>query len=233
MVLKFAEIYYDVPGGRVFDVWMENQKVISSLDIYSQVGKNRAYDVVLPVSVVDGVLNLQFGKIVDLPKVSAIVVSSGDPVVPPPNLPTGYNLNTGGGAYTDGQGGVYGADQYFSGGKVATISNPIDGTVDDVLYQSERFGEFSYALPLANGNYTVVLKFAEIYWEAVGQRVFDVWMENQMIISNLDIFSQVGKNRAYDVVLPASVVDGVLNLQFSKTVDLPKVSAIVVQPGPL
>ncbi len=136
--------------------------------------------------------------------------------------------NTGGGAYTDGQGEVYGADQYFSGGKVATISNPIDGTVDDVLYQSERFGEFSYALPLANGNYTVVLKFAEIYYDAPGGRVFDVWMENQKVISSLDIYSQVGKNRAYDVVLPVSVVDGVLNLQFGKIVDLPKVSAIVV-----
>ena len=108
-------------------------------------------------------------------------------------------------------------------------SSPIDGTTDDVLYQSERWGEFSYNLPLANGDYTVVLKFAEIYWEAVGQRVFDVWVEGQKVISNLDIFAKVGKNRAYDVVLPVSVSDGVLNIQFGKIVNFPKVSAIVVQ----
>ncbi len=62
MVLKFAEIYYEAAGERVFDVWMEDQKVISNLDIYSQVGKNRAYDVVLPVRVVDGVLNFSSAR---------------------------------------------------------------------------------------------------------------------------------------------------------------------------
>jgi peptidoglycan/xylan/chitin deacetylase (PgdA/CDA1 family) len=112
--------------------------------------------------------------------------------------------NSGGGTYTDGQGQVYGADQNFSGGNVWAVGNAIDGTVDDLLYQSE------------------------IYYEAAGERVFDVWMEDQKVIANLDIYSQVGKNRAYDVVLPVSVVDGVLNIQFSKIVDLPKLSAVVV-----
>ena len=144
---------------------------------------------------------------------------------------SGYYLNSGGGSYTDGQGQVYGVDQNFSGGNVWAVSNAIDGTVDDLLYQSERWGEFSYAIPLANGNYTVVLKFAEIYFEAAGERVFDVWMEGQKVIANLDIYSQVGKNRAYDVVLPVGVVDGVLNIQFSKIVDDPKLSAIVVKGG--
>ncbi len=141
--------------------------------------------------------------------------------------------NSGGGAYTDAQGQVYGADHNFSGGYVWTAGNAIDGTVDDPLYQSERYGEFTYTLPLANGNYTVVFKFAEIYYEAAGERVFDVWMEGQKVIANLDIYSQVGKNRAYDVVLPVRIADGVLNIQFSKIVDLPKLSAIVVQAAPL
>jgi Malectin domain len=35
----------------------------------------------------------------------------------------------------------------------------IAGTSDDVLYQSERFGDFSYAIPVAHGDYLVTLKF--------------------------------------------------------------------------
>jgi hypothetical protein len=84
---------------------------------------------------------------------------------------------------------------------------------------------------MANGNYTVRLKFAEIYWAAPGKRVFDVWREGQKVIANLDIYAKVGKNYAYDVVLPISVADGVLNLQFTKIIDWPKVSAIVVIAG--
>ena len=126
---------------------------------------------------------------------------------------------------------VYGADQYFGGGNTYVVSNPIDGTADDPLYQSERFGNFSYALPVPNGNYTVVLKFAEIYWDQAGKRVFSVLFEGQQAIGNLDIFALVGKNRAYDVSLPVSVTDGVLNISFQSIVDYAKVSAIEVKEG--
>jgi hypothetical protein len=139
-----------------------------------------------------------------------------------------YFLNAGGGQYTDGMGNVYGADQYFSGGYIYAGSTAIDGTVDDPLYESERFGNFSYALPLANGDYTVVLKFAEIYWDQSGKRVFDVLVEGQLAIGSLDIFALVGKNRAYDVSFPVSVTDGVLNIEFQSIVDYAKVSAIEV-----
>jgi hypothetical protein len=222
VVLKFTEIFWDQSGKRVFNVLVEGQLAIGSLDIFALVGKNRAYDVSFPVSVTDGVLNIEFQSLVDYAKVSAIEVKAGQ------TLPSGYSLNAGGWQYTDGMGNVYGADQYFSGGYIYAGSTAIDGTVDDPLYESERFGNFSYALPLANGDYTVVLKFAEIYWDQSGKRVFDVLVEGQLAIGSLDIFALVGKNRAYDVSFPVSVTDGVLNIEFQSIVDYAKVSAIEV-----
>ena len=56
----------------------------------------------------------------------------------------------------------------------------IAGTTDDALYQSERYGNFSYNVPVANGNYVVTLKFAEIYFSSTGIRAFDVLIEGAM-----------------------------------------------------
>ena len=222
VVLRFAEIYWDQAGKRVFDVWIEGKRVIQNLDIFARVGKNRAHDVTLPVSVTDGVLNIEFRSLVDNAKVSAIHVMNGQA----DESQIGYRLNSGGAQYTDTLGRIYKEDRYFSGGNTAKIKNPIDATTDDTLYQSERYGNFSYALPLANGDYTVVLRFAEIYWDQAGKRVFDVWIEGKRVIKNLDIFARVGKNRAYNVTLPVSVTGGVLNIEFRSLVNNAKVSAI-------
>ena len=136
--------------------------------------------------------------------------------------------NAGGGQYTDHFSTVYQADANYSGGAAASTTAAITGTVDPTLYQTERYGNFSYNIPLANGNYNVTLKFAEIYWSASGKRVFDVSMQGTQVVSNLDIFAQVGKDAAYDVTIPVSVTNGTLNITFSTVIDNAKVSAIEV-----
>jgi hypothetical protein len=131
-------------------------------------------------------------------------------------------INAGGGAANGNS-----ADNYFSGGRTAKTAAAIDGTTDDALYQSERYGDFSYAVPVANGTYQVTLKFAEFYWSAAGKRVFDVTAEGKLIVNDLDIFSAAGgKNKAYDVTVPVTVNDGTLNLKFITVKDNAKISAI-------
>ena len=331
VTLKFAEIYWNTAGRRVFDVKMQGQTVISNLDIFSHVGRNAAYGVSIPVNVTNGVLNIQFTSIVDYACVSAIVVQAGTEQVTPPviqlnpaslsfsaavgtnpssqtiglsnigggtlnwtvvadnatpawlsvhqgsginnatltvsvnsasltpgqysknitisalgatNTPQTVNValsvtpkatgtvvfatNAGGGQYTDQSAVVYQADMDYSGGLKWSTMSPITGKVDGALYRSVRFGNFSYKIPLANGNYTVKLKFAELYWNAAGQRIFNVSMQGQTVISNLDIFSHVGRNAAYDVSIPVNVTNGVLNIQFTSIVDYACVSAIEV-----
>ena len=92
-----------------------------------------------------------------------------------------------------------------------------------------RFGNFAYAIPLANGDYVVTLKFAETYWTTAGQRLFDVVMEGREVVSNLDLVAEVGPKAAYDVEVPVRVMDGVLNISFHTGRNNAQVSAIVVE----
>ena len=140
-----------------------------------------------------------------------------------------WTVNAGGPKYTDGQGIIYRGNAQFSIGGAYTTTAPIAGTTDDPLYQSERYGDFSYAIPVENGDYLVTLKFAEIYWTQPGQRVFDVLLEGVKVIKNLDLVAKVGPKAAYDVTLPVQVTDGKLNIAFRSVVDCAKVNAIVVQ----
>ena len=141
---------------------------------------------------------------------------------------TAFAVNAGGGQYTDTSGNLYQADTDYSGGSTASTTAAITGTSDPTLYQTERYGNFSYNIPLSNGNYTVTLKFAEIYWTQAGKRIFNVSMQGTQVISNLDIFAQVGKDVAYDLSFPVSVTNGTLNITFTSVEDHAKVSAIEI-----
>ncbi len=50
-------------------------------------------------------------------------------------------------------------DNYFEGGQMAAYSSPVNGTDDPELYETERWGNFSYAIPVSPGKYTVTLVF--------------------------------------------------------------------------
>ncbi|MBJ6751615.1 malectin [Geomonas anaerohicana] len=146
---------------------------------------------------------------------------------------TVFATNAGGAAFTGSDGTAYKADSYYSGGTAKAITATIAGTTDDVLYQSYRYGSttagsvMSYNIPVANGNYSVVLKFADNV--GTGQRVFDVKMEGTTVLSNFDIYAKAGNNTAYDVTIPVSVADGVLNIGFVTKISSPKINGIVVK----
>jgi hypothetical protein len=141
-----------------------------------------------------------------------------------------FAVNCGGGLYTAVDGTVYHADINYTGGNVATNNGTISGTSDQFLYQSERWGNVSYAIPgLASGTYSIRFRFADPWWSTANQRVFDVTVENQTVISKLDVIGAVGKSAAYDVYKTVNVTDGTLNISFTNaTVDNPDICAIEV-----
>ena len=153
------------------------------------------------------------------------------PIIAPVALTDGvvFAVNAGGPAFQASNGITYQADKGFSGGSIYKTSNLISNTIDGVLYQSERYGNFSYAFPVANGSYEITFKLAEIFHSESGRRQFDIWMEaGSEAYSNVDIFRSVGKNAAYDLVKIVSVTDGVLNIQFRTDIDNAKISAFHV-----
>ncbi|WP_375436353.1 malectin domain-containing carbohydrate-binding protein [uncultured Hymenobacter sp.] len=224
--LHFAELYWNTAGQRVFNVAAEGTTVLNAYDIVQKVGPLTATTETFPVTVTDGVLSLAFapGAMgVDQPKVSAIEVLEG--------MPTAVlRLKAGGDALTTSF-GRFAADQYFAGGSDFAATAPIAGTEDDALYQTERYGNFLYSLPVPNGTYTVKLHFAELYWNTAGQRVFDVAAEGTTVLRAYDIVQKVGPLTATTESFAVTVTDGVLSLAFATGaagVDQPKVSAIEV-----
>jgi len=139
-----------------------------------------------------------------------------------------FAVNSGGSAYTAADGTEYQADTNYTGGNNYTTTDPIDGTTDDPLYQSERYGNFSYAVDVPDGQYEVTFKLAEIFWTSDDQRIFDVNIEGQEVISDLDVHSRVGHDRALNVTRTVTVSDGTMNVEFVTNTDNAKSGAIKV-----
>ncbi|MEE8599585.1 putative Ig domain-containing protein [Euzebya tangerina] len=151
-----------------------------------------------------------------------------------------HRINAGGPAYTDSEGNEWSADTGFVGGQTfAKPNEPISGTNDPTLYQTERYGNpFAYELAVANGTVEVDLHLAEIYFGAAttpnaagaaGARVFSATAEGQPIVTDLDLFAEDGAGVARIETISVQVTDGVLNLDFASTADNAKVSAIEVR----
>ncbi|MEX0289688.1 MAG: malectin domain-containing carbohydrate-binding protein [Flavobacteriaceae bacterium] len=169
-----------------------------------------------------------------------------DPV-PESEVPVGpsiLKINSGGDELTFDS-DVFEADKYFEGNGEPFVNDQvteIDGTERDELYFSERIsvankGSFSYNIPVTNGTYTVKLYFAEIYWGAPnpenaageeGKRIFDVDIEGENKINNIDLFKEVGATTAVSRMYDVEVTDGNITIVFEASQDRPKLSALEI-----
>jgi hypothetical protein len=136
-------------------------------------------------------------------------------------------------SYTDSAGNVWLSDRDFSGGKTYTSpsGSTVTGTADPKLYLNQRYGAFSYAIPLPNGTYSVTLKFADTYSTAAGQRIFSVTAQGATVLTDLDVCADVGQGAADDKTFTATVTNGTLTLGFVTGVQNPMVEAIQVLPA--
>lgn len=142
-----------------------------------------------------------------------------------------YAVNCGGEAHTDVSGIRYDRDPLH--GKTGIASDYgkrlIIGRVhpdDNILYQTERYhtNTFGYEMPITtDGEYVLVLKFSEVYFNAPNQKVFDVVLNgDHTIVSELDIFDKVGRGVAHDEYLPFKITKGFVSelFHFSLTIKL-------------
>lgn len=121
---------------------------------------------------------------------------------------------------------------------------------DEILYQTERYHSltFGYEISLAgDGDYVLVLKFCEVYFNSANSKVFDVVLNgDHQILSDLDIYGSVGKGIAHDEYIYFSVSrnrlyykedqseirGGKIRVEFIKGYrDNPKINAIVLIKG--
>lgn len=222
--LHFSENAVSAKGQRVFSVNINGVKVLDRFDVFAAAG-GRFKAIAKPFTVAatsGGKLTIQFVTNIGAARVNGIEVLPG-PVLA---------LAAGGSGA-----GVYKADAFFTGGLTASTTAAIySGLVNDpapqTVYQSERYGDFSYVLGnLTPGKtYTVRLDFAEIYWDGPGKRLFNVRMNGSEALNNFDIFVAAGgKNRAvrreFSVVADAL---GQIVIDFVSVVNYAKISGIAV-----
>ncbi|HXU80852.1 MAG TPA: PQQ-dependent sugar dehydrogenase [Polyangia bacterium] len=141
-----------------------------------------------------------------------------------------FQINSGGGAVSP-----FAADQSFSGGNSFSASAAVStagvaNAAPAAVYQSERYGNFSYTLGglTAGAAYTVRLHFAEIFWTAAGQRRFNVSINGSQVLTNYDIFVAAGGAlKAVVVDFPATASgSGQIVVQYTTVTDNAKASGI-------
>jgi len=139
--------------------------------------------------------------------------------------------------------GNYVADTDYKGGTTYSTTDSVDtSSVDNpapgAVYQTVRYGNsFSYTIPnlTANGTYTVRLHFNELYWNAAGQRVFNVAINGTQDLANFDIYQTAGgKDKAIVEQFPAIAdSNGNITIQFTSVTDNAMVNGIEVSIGSL
>lgn len=140
-----------------------------------------------------------------------------------------FRINAGGPDYTDSQGQLWSADKAWIGGSVYSVTSPIVGTTTPALYQTERYGTFQYQLTVPNGDYTVKLKFAELYFTVPAQRLFHVKINGTQVLTNFDVVAAAGRGlKAVDKTFPVTVSDSQILIELIPVLSTPTLNAIEI-----
>jgi hypothetical protein len=181
----------------------------------------------------DGVLRIAFSGAMGPPAVNAIEVLPG---VPHAQLPLRLIMQTA--PFTDHKGQVWRPDNYFMEGRLSGPTRPLLNSPDPDLFAGERFGHFSYAIPVdTRDRYTLVLHFAEFYFGlgssgngGAGSRVFKVMCNGDTLLDNFDVFKEAGSLhevvKTFHHLKPSA--QGKLNLTFEPIVNNATISGIEV-----
>jgi hypothetical protein len=116
------------------------------------------------------------------------------------------SINAGGAAVSNSGGGdnSFVADEdYSTGGTTYSVTNTITipagvatTAAPAAVYQSARQGTVTYTIPslTAGTSYSVRLHFAELYFSAAGDRVFNVAINGTSVLTNFDIYATAKAN---------------------------------------
>jgi hypothetical protein len=129
---------------------------------------------------------------------------------------------------TDASGATWSPDRYARGGTLVTAEVPIGHTLSPALYRSQRVGISSLDVPLrVNGNYLVVLYFAELTNAAPGARVFDV-IAQERLVHRVDIARDVGALAPYHLPFTVKVRKHWLRIRFIASAGQPVLNAVTI-----
>lgn len=229
-------------GQRLFRVTANGKTILDYFDVVADadganVADERVFRDISPAG--DGFLHLTFASMRGTAMLSGIeLLPVSDGKVLPVRIRAGWTSS-----WDDSAGRQWRGDSYFLGGNaLVRTTNPAEQgnsiAPDMALYASERWGHFSYALPVADGRYRVTLKFCEGHYGrrnagpgGVGSRIFDVYCNGVTLLRGFDITKEAGGegrplDRVFSGIRPTA--QGKIVLSFVPVVGMACVNGIEV-----
>ena len=164
-------------------------------------------------------------------------------------------------AFTGSDGVKYVADVNLAEGDSREANYNTNSALEDVdikftfdreiyMFEKHTYSKMTYKLPVKEGFNTLILKFAEMYFNEKGKRVFDVSIGSIVVLKNFDVVAEVGKFAAADKYIEVEIKQGKclyngevigdaldkgrLKVSFSKgKADNPIVQGIILYNAPL
>jgi len=228
--------------GRLFRVSLNDHVALDLFDVVSEAGAQnrlheRVYKDVTPAQ--DGKIHVQFEPISGPAFLNAAeVLASGRGRVRPIRVVASET------SVTDADGQVWSADQYSVGGRLVKRTDSVVESPLQRLFEGERYGNFSYHIPLAPGKYRVRLFFAETWFgsklpfapsELIGARVFNVFANGVALLRDFDIAKEAqgskrGIEKTFENLEPNA--QGKIVLEFVPVRNYAEVNAIEVTQMP-
>ena len=219
-----------------FNVNVNGQPLLRSFNISSDalgpnIADERVFKDIYPDK--DGFLHLAFLMERSAPSLNAIEILPG---LSHRQLPLRIVMQQT--AVTDHDGNLWHPDNFFLNGTISDSPRQVSGTPDPNLYALERYGHFTYSIPVdTRGRYTLVLHFAELYWvplasgpRVAGRRVFNVYCNGSTLLDNFEISKEAGSLHAliktFYHLRPSP--EGKLDLTFEPIANYATISAIEV-----
>jgi hypothetical protein len=214
----------DAKPGRIargFDVLANGSSLLSAQD--PEVGDHspdrtviRVFHDIRPSS--DHYLHLAFRGGADVAYINAIELSPGEAGR---LLPIRLIARTA--PWTDSDGHSWNGDGDFATGGTLKIRKKLDpGSLDRNLILGERYGTFSYDIPVSKGAFGLKLYLSESWFGpghagggGIGSRRFDVYAERKPLLLNFDIYREAGYKpviKQFHGLTPDA--DGYINLTF-------------------
>lgn len=237
------ETYFGVSGPaarknqRVFDIIIEGKIVKEKMDMFVEFGNKEIELTFREIEVTDQILHIDLKSSINNAIISGITISamgeeSTELVEKSPVFveeSTATNTKTTGLYFSTGnQGSVTYLDAKFD--KIPSryllslntnVSKNTDASIEP-LFQGGRFGKkLSYSIPVPDGIYTVETYHKETYFgfngrkEGIGQRVFDILIEGQMVKASLDMFAEFQNKELKLEFKSIKVTDGQLNIDLN------------------
>jgi hypothetical protein len=190
--------------------WLEDDPALTSPQLWA--GRMRKDAVDALAYGCDGLLGIHWRTRILAPNISALAQAAWD------QKPWGNSLSP-----VESEGPINGV-------YVSSPQSSIAGTAEEPIYRDIRDRVYGYHLTVPNGNYNLTLKFCEGEIKEKNRRVFDISVQGKKVLEKLDIFAQVGSDRALDRLFKnIAAENGRLDIEFADRIHYPCIAGIVIE----